>query len=195
MVAASLVVGCASTDVVVDSDFPTPLVDPLPVKVGVYFDDELHDFIHVEALPRQSTWTIDLGDANIDMLEPLLGSMFAETTELSSVDPPAAERSQLDGILQPELEDFQFDVPEGDRDEFVEVWMQYKLTLYDADGSLVTEWPVSGYGKHEVGGSREDAVHEAAIVAMREAGAAISTKFADQPDVRSWLEERSNEHR
>jgi hypothetical protein len=47
--------------------------------------------------------------------------------------------------------------------------------------------PVSGYGKSELIRDPEDAVQRAAIVAMREAGATIATKFSEQPQVREWL--------
>ena len=186
-----MLAGCSSA-VVVESTFPSPLVEALPVRVGVIFDDELHDFIHSEQIPQQSTWTIDLGDANIALLQPLFDSMFRETTTVDEVPVIGVQSTQLDGVIRPQLERFEFDVPIGQRDEFVEVWMQYKLTLYQPDGRVVTEWPVSGYGKYELDGNREDAVHRAAIVAMREVGATISTKFAIQPDVTYWLEERRN---
>lgn len=185
---AALVTGCASS-VVVETDFPTPLVEPLPVRMGVIFPEELYNFIHSESIPQQSTWTIDLGDANIAMLEPLFNSMFAETLNVGDVPVGQAEMGRVDGVLRPVLEKFEFDVPIGERDEFVEVWMQYKLTLYKPTGEVVTEWPVSGYGKAELDGKREAAVQRAAIVAMREVGAAISTQFAAQPDVNFWLEE------
>ncbi|HLF09736.1 MAG TPA: hypothetical protein VJA26_00860, partial [Gammaproteobacteria bacterium] len=71
-------------------------------------------------------------------------------------------------------------------------WMQYKLMLYEPDGELVADWPVSGYGKSELERDREGAVRKAAIVAMREVGATISTKFAQQPQVSYWLGERQN---
>ncbi|MGD8810706.1 MAG: hypothetical protein PVG24_13940, partial [Gammaproteobacteria bacterium] len=157
--------------------------------VGVFFTDELYDYIHSEALPQQSTWTIDLGDANVAMLEPLLKTMFVETRMVDGIELTPTERATLDGVIVPELEKFEFDIPFGERDEFVEVWMQYKLTLYRADGRMVIEWPVSGYGKFETGGKRVDAVEQAAIFAMREVGATISTKFAEQPDVGYWLQE------
>jgi hypothetical protein len=183
--------GCSSA-VVVESTFPTPLVQSLPVSVGLIFNDALHDFIHSEQIPQQSTWTIDLGDANIAMLEPLFASMFNETMTVDGLPLSDSMSRRLDGVIQPELERFEFDVPIGQRDEFVEVWMQYKLTLFQSDGRVVTEWPVSGYGKYEVGGKREDAVHRAAIVAMREVGAAIATKFPELPEVSYWLQERQN---
>jgi len=94
-------------------------------------------------------------------------------------------------VLRPELERFEFDVPLGEKDEFVEVWMQYLVRLYETDGQLVTEWPVSGYGKAELG-NRENSLNRATVVAMREVGAVISTKFSEQPEVQYWLQERQN---
>jgi hypothetical protein len=189
---ATILAGCSSS-VLVESDFPTPLVETLPVRMGVIFDPALYDFVHAEDLPQQATWTIALGNANVAMLSPLFERMFRETRTITDLPVAAAARSELDGVLRPILEKFEFDVPVGQRDQFVEVWMQYRLTLYDPDGSVVTEWPVSGYGKAELTRRRTESVHEAAVVAMREVGAAISTKFAAQPDVSYWLQERRNE--
>lgn len=189
LVATPLALTACSSAVVVESSFPSPLVERLPVRVGLIFDDELYDYIHAEDIPQQSTWTIDLGDANVAMLQPLFESMFLEAPTLESLTVANAPQD-LDGVLQPVLEKFEFDVPVGQRDEFVEVWMQYKLNLYRPDGRLVAEWPVSGYGKYELDGKRTEAVERAAIVAMREVGATISTKFAEQPDISYWLEER-----
>ena len=182
-------VGGCSSAVVVDSSFPTPLIEPLGASVGLHFSDDLYDYIHSEALPRQSTWTIDLGDANVAMLEPLLQTMFVETRNVDTLPLSESDRAGLDAVIEPVLEKFEFDIPFGERDEFVEVWMQYRLMLYRPDGEVITEWPVSGYGKFETGGKRVEAVEQAAIFAMREVGATISTKFAEQPDVGYWLEE------
>lgn len=188
--ACGLLVGCSSS-VIVESDFPTPLIEPLPVSMGLIFDEELYNYIYTEDIPEQSTWTIALGDANVAMLQPLFETMFTDTQVVKSV--PVDNAGQLDGVLHPVLEKFEFDVPIGERDEFVEVWMQYRLTLLEPEGDVVTEWDVSGYGKSELGRDREEAVLKAAIVAMREVGATISTKFAEQPPVAYWLGERQNE--
>jgi hypothetical protein len=191
--AAGVVLGGCTSSVLVESSFPTPLVEPLPVRVGLLFDADLQDYVHSESLPQQSAWTIGLGNANVAMLSPLLKTMFTETRMVDDVPVAADAGPPLDGVLRPSLEKFEFDVPIGTRDEFVEVWMQYELTLYEPDGAVVTEWPVSGYGKAELLRNKEDAVNRAAIVAMREVGATISTQFAQQPDVIYWLEEHRNE--
>lgn len=190
-VAALVVCGCTSS-VVIETEFPAPVVDPLPVTIGLFYEPKLRDFIHAEALPRSSTWTIDLGDANLAMLEPVYGSMFADTREIEALPPTPAEAAAVDGVLTSTLDRFEFDVPRATRDEFVEVWLQYRLQLLDTDGTLVADWPVTGYGKAEIDRNREEAVHRAAIVAMREAGAKISTKFAEQQPVKDWLEEKEN---
>jgi hypothetical protein len=154
--------------------------------MGIIIPDELYNFIHTEDIPDQSLWTIALGDANVAMLEPLFKRMFRETTDVEAV--PVASDASLDGVIEPKLEKFEFDVPIGERDEFVEVWMQYQINVYEPDGATVLQWAVAGYGKSELDKDQEDAVQRAAIVAMREAGATISTKFSEQPQIKEWLE-------
>jgi hypothetical protein len=188
--AGALLAGCSSS-VIVESKFPSPLVEALPVRMGILIPEELYNYIYTEEIPDQSLWTIALGDANVAMLEPLFAKMFRETRNVDSL-PVAAGDGTLDGVLRPTLEKFEFDVPVGERDKFVEVWMQYMLTLYEPNGDTVAEWQVSGYGKSELGRNREDAVQRAAVTAMREVGATISTKFAQQPQVRTWLGEKQN---
>ena len=189
--AASMTAGCVSS-VVVESNFPAPLIEAMPVRVGVIIDDSLSDYVYVEDVPQQSTWTIDLGDANVAMFRPLLTSMFKEVEVVDGVPLPPDQAPLFDGVIKPALEKFEFDVPVGERDEFVEVWMQYRLTLYDPNGNVVVEWPVSGYGKAELDGGREKVLQRAAIVAMREVGANIATQFPEQEEVSYWLSEREN---
>jgi hypothetical protein len=188
---AVVCLSACSSEVIVESTFPTPLVEPLPLKMGLIIPEELYNYIYTEDIPDQSLWTIALGDANVAMLEPLFKSMFTETRDVDSV-PVSGVNDDLDGVLRPTLEKFEFDVPVGERDKFVEVWMQYQIGVYEPDGTPIVEWPVSGYGKSELGRDREDAVQRAAIVAMREVGATISTKFAEQPQVKEWLGEKRN---
>ncbi len=184
--AAVFLAGCGGSQVIVEATFPRPLVDPLPISMGVVIPDELYNFIYTEDIPDQSLWTIALGDANVAMLGPLFEGMFRDTKDVDSLAAAAADTT-LDGVIETHLEKFEFDVPNGERDEFVEVWLQYQITVYEPDGGTVVQWPVSGYGKSELLRDAEDAVQRAAIVAMREAGATIATKFSEQPQIKAWL--------
>lgn len=190
VLAGTCLVGCTSV-VTVEANFPVPLVEPLPVRVGLLFDEALTGYEYFEEIPQQSTWTIYLGTANEFMLNVLFDKMFLETRAVDQMPLASTDLFRLDGVLWPELEKFEFEVPIIKRDEFVEVWMQYRLRLYEPDGALVVEWPVSGYGKAELG-SREAALQQATVVAMREVGASISTRFAELPQVEYWLQERQN---
>jgi hypothetical protein len=185
----ALLAACSSS-VIVESKFPSPLVEALPVKMGILIPEELYNYIYTEEIRDESLWTIALGDANVAMFKPLFAKMFQETHNVDSV--PLADRGSLDGVLKPTIEKFEFDIPVNEKNKFVEVWIQYQLTLFEPDGNTVVAWPVSGYGKHELGHSKEDAVQRAAITAMREVGAAIATKFAQQPQVKNWLAEKQH---
>ena len=189
--AVPLLAGC-STSLVVDAEFPEPLIDPLPVRMGILMDEALINFLHEEQIPQQASYSIQLGQASVSMLNQLFQSMFVATEPVGALPLEANAEVTIDAVLKPELERFEFDVPIRRKDEFVEVWMQYQLRLYETDGQLIAEWPVTGYGKAEHG-SRGDALNRAAVVAMREAGAVISTEFSAQPEVEYWLQEKENE--
>ena len=124
------------------------------------------------------------------MLEQLLGTMFM--TVPAEAIPTADTTSAHDGVIKPELEKFEFEVPVRGRDNYAEVWMQYRIKLYEPAGALVVDWPVSGYGKSEIMRDREDSLNQAAIVALREVGAAIATQFPTQPEVEYWARDRQN---
>lgn len=190
-VALAFLAGCAS-QVEVEATIPTPLIEPFPISVGLLLDEALTEYEHFEEIPEQITWTIRLGSANREMIEKVLGGMFATTTSVTEIPSPN-NRSTLDGVIKPELEKFEFEVPVRGRDNFAEVWMQYRLKLYEPDGDLVADWPVSGYGKSEIMRSnREESLNEAVVVAMREAGAVIVTQFPSQPPVEYWLQQAQN---
>ena len=188
---SAVLAGCAGASVWVEADWPQPLIEPIPVRMGLLLDDEFLDYVHYEEIPRQATYTIQIGEANELMMDGLFRSMFTALEPVYVLPLSQGDTDRIDGVLRPELDRYEFDVPIGERDEFVEVWIQYLVRLYDTDGQLVTEWPVSGYGKAELN-NRDASLNRATVVAMREVGAVISTRFSEQPDIQYWLQEREN---
>ncbi len=185
--------GCSSTGLVaVESSFPAPLVEALPLKAGVFFPEELRGFTHSETIPQHSQWHFELGAASVELFDPVFRALFEQVTVLDQV-PTDNQAANLDLIITPQLERFEFDIPRNRDIKFVEVWMQYRLFVYTPDGTPIAEWPVTGYGKSAASGSMPRAsLHDATVRAMREAGATVSIRFASQPDVRDWLQEKSN---
>jgi hypothetical protein len=120
--------------------------------------------------------------------------MFQETRIVDELPLSDADRVGLDAVLRPELEKFEFDIPRNSETKFVEVWLQYRLQLFHPDGTEIAAWPVVGYGKSQTGMlGNSGSLRRAAVRAMREVGATLSTGFAKQPGVGEWLEETQDE--
>ena len=98
----------------------------------------------------------------------------------------------VDGVIAPSIEDVQFAIPDQTGGDFYEVWIRYKLTLFDGGGNNVGEYPLIGYGKANERnfaqlGQRTPALHEATTWALRDAAAELSFRFRDQAAVQDWL--------
>lgn len=192
-VLAAVLCGC-SASVPIEADFPTPLIEPLTMRVGVLLDEALSSFQHDEELPFSSTWSIQMGNAHIAMFNPLFASMFTHTESVTAIPVDALEHQSLDVVIKPVVDKFEFDIPQGSDAKFVEVWVRYHLQVYQPDGTFVMEWPVVGYGKAQTGRmGNEGSLHRAAVRALREVGANVATEFATQPELSPWLEEPGND--
>lgn len=212
---AATCIGCQSgASVTVDISVPRPLVQPLDVDMGVYFDETLKTYVHEEELEDYGEYRIDIGasqvpvfaqvfDAMFDRVVPVTqestapqadadGSATPSTPAALSYRPMAGAGVPVDGILAPSIDEVQFAIPDQTGGEFYEVWIRYNLKLLGADGALLGEWPVIGYGKanqrnYGAIDQKEVALNEATIWALRDAAAWLSFQFPDQAEVQTWL--------
>ena len=102
--------------------------------------------------------------------------MFSNVTILGPDDDP--QLMQLDALIEPSIDAFEFSTPEQSSTEAFAVWIRYRLKVFDPDGNLVSNWPVAAYGKSQttkMGGS--SALQRAAVLAMRDAAALMIMKF------------------
>jgi hypothetical protein len=179
---------CTQT-VEVKSAFPEPVIEPLPMTVGVRYSDELKQFAHVEDPIADSEWTIRLGAANLSMLQTVFTGMFATTLEL---DASAAGESApgVDLIIEPNLDELEFALPEQMASDQYTVWLRYKLRLLAPDGKRIGDWRITGYGQEDQGAmgmGSETAMEEATVIALRDAAANIITGFESAPGIADYL--------
>lgn len=207
--------GCKSgAAVTVEIDVPRPLVEPLDVAMGVYFDDTLRSYIHHEELEDHGDYSIDIGASQAPVFAQVFDAMFDSVVEVaaeqreSGAEPDAEESAaetpaelaptflgivpgSVDGILAPSIEEVQFAIPEQTGGEFFEVWIRYRIRIYDARGNALAEWPLVGYGKanqRNYGSiDRGAGLNEATIWALRDAAALLASKFREQAEVQDWL--------
>ena len=188
LIALLLLAGCGGASVSVPPILPVPLVEQIPLTMGFHLTEPLLSYVHKEELEIGGEWEIDLGGAQATMFENLLSGMFRTARVVAG---PGGTGDDVDGVLVPTIEEVQFSTPEQTRSDYFEVWVKYKFELYDADGTLAGEWPLTAYGKanaHNYGmNKREPALQAAALAALRDAMAFFTVQFHTVPEVRSWL--------
>ena len=94
-------------------------------------------------------------------------------TLLTSGKDAAAAPSQAGALTDEEVV---VRVRAGDTPFFEVLMRRYNQRLYRAARAILQN-----------DADAEDAVQRAAVVAMREAGATIATKFSEQPQIKEWL--------
>jgi hypothetical protein len=187
-VVLAVLAACGGASVSVPPNLPVPLVERLPLVIGVHLPAPLLAYEHHEKIEQSGEWRIDLGTAQTNMFDNLLSGMFEAVRPVAEPTSPGGE---VDGVLVPNIEEVQFSTPEQTRSEYFEVWVRYRFQLHDRDGTLLGEWPMTAYGKanaHNYGmNSREPALQAAAISALRDAMAFFTVQFRTIPAVQSWL--------
>jgi hypothetical protein len=180
--------GCSGTRVEVPPVLPVPLVERLPLVIGLHLPEELLEFSHDEQLEGGSKWHIHLGGAQPILFENLLSGMFRGVRPVADPQYPGPEVS---GVLRPTIEEVQFATPEQTRTDYFEVWVRYRFELFDRDGASIGQWPLTAYGKANARNypmsRRQGALQAAALNAMRDAMAFFTVQFHSVPVVRTWL--------
>ncbi len=68
--------GCGSSVTMDPPTIPTPLIDKMPVTVGLRMPDNFEHYVHEEEVLGREEWTIDLGRSNAELFTQLFGHMF-----------------------------------------------------------------------------------------------------------------------
>ena len=198
------VVACTSRELVVEGAFPTPLIDPVPVSVGILFTQEFreHELIDDATGRGEVSWRVSTGSAQVDFWSTLFPAFFQNVVFINSYED--LETYDVDAVLIPEVSEVQYAIPLYTSVKVYEIWMRYQLSLVepeqimDADNKTINlenmqafaEWPLTAYGKTPTAfmQSDVDAVNLAAVMALRDAGANFITSFARVPGVMDWIE-------
>lgn len=168
-----LATGCATTVPPLTSEFPTPLIENLPLTVGVFYDEDLQNFTYNERVSDGTNWTIELGESNVRLFNRLFRAMFHQVVPIDDIDnaPPA-----VDAVLRPVLEEYAFLTPNELGSRFYAVSIRYRLFLYDNSGEELADWSINAYGQSRsgiinAGKMKTGPLQEATNLAMRDAAA------------------------
>ena len=190
-IAMAFLFGCTGANVVVETVVPSPLVDRLPVRVGVFFDESLKGYVHEETLEDHGNFRIELGSVQVPVFERVFDALFEEAVALSTME----AGDGVEAIIVPVFEELQFAIPAQTRSQFFEVWIKYRIDVYDPGGELLAQWPLPAYGKSNernfgfMEDSKGSGLTEASVRALRDAAARLSFYFPRVPEIADLVKE------
>lgn len=178
--------GCSSTATVqIDADFPTVLAKPKVVSAAIIFDE---DFVNYVGTPNEKT-SVSIGKSQVKLLKNAFSGLFTTTQFTSSMDNVNAD---AEIFITPSVQQIQVSTPSENYLNVFEVWIKYNLKIETADGLLDTNWFMPAYGKTPdvFMSSKEKAIEEATIIALRDAGAKLLLDFYRIPVLNQWITEQ-----
>ncbi len=186
-VLVAIVAGCGPVNVATDSAVPVPLVDPMPIAVGIYYSEDFSKAAHSEE--RWGTdWKVDLGPYHVRMAEKLFASEFRETTRVEDLkslpaDPPYR------AIIEPRIEQYSFITPRDTGAKYFAVTIRYRLNVYAPNGVLADSLTFTGYGSNASGNGMTSTgpMVLATKAAMRDAAAKFLVQFPEQDVAKKLL--------
>lgn len=188
MVALLVLLGACSRTVglKVATVVPPPLVERHGITVGVYYSDEFRNHLFVENSEDRPNWKIETGSSQVALFNQLLAASFEKLIPMEHV---YDGRTIVKGVIAPKVEEMQFATPRETLQDFYEAWVKYTVELYDDQGTLLTSWQTTAYGRaRDTMLVTDQAGIDAALkLALRDAGAKFSIGFFRDPGVRQWL--------
>ena len=186
---------CGANQVIVDSQFPQPTLDPIPTTLGVYFSEDFktHTFVDEPEAETERGWVVETGAAQVSLWQTILNAMFEKVIYLDQAPSAESPSAEVQSVLVPTVSDLQYAIPAHTNTKVFELWLKYDITLTNNIGDSLAEWSMTAYGKtpETFMQSDQDAVGAAAIVALRDAGANFAVNFPKVPAVSEWLKQTS----
>ena len=186
--------GC-STALRVDSGFPRPVVAGLPIDAGVYYDDDLREYVFEKQADEKSlAWKIEIGPAHVRLFDQLFHSLFENLVHLEGL---AAENAgvSVGVVIRPSIDEYALHTPGGTSSEFYEVEIRYRLAFHSPGGDFIKHWSYTGRGRSRstLFGSDEP-VQKATVAAMRDAAAWLVIELTKHADFYTLLQAQQSEN-
>lgn len=181
---SSVLLSCQSVDVELNSEFPVPRVERVPIDVGIILSEELVDYTYAEEIEGLGQLNIKLGKTPFDLLKSLGAGVFSDYQMVNTV----AHDDVYDGYLQTQISGFQIATPRQTRTDYYEAWIRFNFVFLDQGGNAISEWVLPSYGKANEADYRtkERALEAAARSACRDAMAVFSLRAASNSNVLQW---------
>jgi hypothetical protein len=179
LAALAALAGCGDVEVAAESQMPTPLIDPLPITVGVHYSEDFSKYTHAEERWGVK-WKADLGPYHVRMAERLFHAAFRETVPVNDLKALPADPPYV-AIVEPRIEQYSFITPKDTGANYYAVTIKYRLNVLAPSGEAADSLTFTGYGSFKSGGvSTTSPMVSATKAAMRDAAAKFLVQFPEQ---------------
>jgi hypothetical protein len=176
---------CGDVNVAANAEFPRPLIEPLPLRLGVYYSDEFAKYQHAEERWGVE-WKVELGQFHVTMADRLFASAFRDTVKLKA--PADGQGSDVRAVVEPRIEQYSFITPRDTGAKYYAVTIKYRLNIFAPDGRLADSLTFTGYGSAVSSGmTSTKPMLLATRKAMRDAAAKFLVQFPEQDVVKKLV--------
>ncbi len=185
---SSLPGGCTYT-VPIDPTLPRrPLVERLPVMVGVHYSEDFRSFEYRTRYdlysPFDHTYRFPLGAASVALFDQILASLFEEVKPVDHLPPLSPKKPEISAVIQPKIS-----AVSAEKLDLRSVTIEYEIGIYAPDGAKVASWKVEGFGRSDMELSLIKTIAgDATQKAMRDVGTRVLSSFFQDPDVKAWFD-------
>jgi len=187
--------------------YPHPLIEPLPIKVGVYYGNDFGTFEttqKVELRNRGDTiityiYNTKMGKANIALFDYILPFVFEKVTTVQYLSKGSDHKKDIDLIIEPTMHSFPPpSITDPTDNNFYGVniiHIIYTINFYLPEGEKISSWSIIGCNTvfPRFGSVNETTVVEPTQMAMREVAAKFITDFCDQEDIKKLFYNQCNQ--
>lgn len=164
------------------------------LTVGAYYSPEFQAYEAEERVGAhgESRFVRPLGQASVPVFDKALSALFENVVRLNDRLPSKQDGSEVALVIEPRIEEVNFGPPNMGIGWGSAVWAEinYGVTIYSAQGTLIGFWKVRGMGETRTQAFRELTVlGRATDQAIEDAVTKFVKGFRDVPEVRRWLRE------
>jgi hypothetical protein len=171
-----------------------PLVQAIPLTVGVYYPEELQKY---ECETGKGyifdKYVVRLGPASMKLYDLVFSGLFAKSFRVNNYNTSAPGDQKVD-VVELMITNFTGCEARWPIIGRTYVSITYKAILRAASGEIIAEWVGTGHATPSEVGNRNQTegkyLENLTAIAMRKTAADFVKNFQENPDINAWLESR-----
>ena len=192
--------GCTFTEEIETPTLPLALIEPLPIKVGVYFDDAFKNYQYIDWVDsRESGLKIEInfGSSNVDLFKRVFAQSFEIIVVIDQWPLDQTLQTDFDALIRPMISELSsssdLHSPGG---PYVNSSISYEFVFIEPNGEPIVLWNISDTttaAPPPFAGSIPSSQARVLEEQMRLIAARFLTEFPQQPKVRDWLRNKQSQ--